>query len=74
MKKKTQADHVVEEMAGLQPKESVQRVVVPGIELLHQKPINEIAEVLANVLRSAPNIVRLDYVIGSHIELTTQNL
>ncbi len=74
MRKKTQADHVTEEMAGLQPQESVQKVVVPGIETLHQKSVNEIAEVLANVLRSAPNIIRVVYVTGSHIELTTRNL
>jgi len=73
MKKKTQADHVAEEMAALQPQETTQKVVVPGIETLHQRPINEIAEVLANVLRSAPNIIRMEFVTGSHISLTTRS-
>jgi len=62
---------VAEENALALPEVNKHNVVVPGIKTLHQRPVSEIAEVLANVLRSSPSIVEFRYVIGSHIEITT---
>lgn len=73
MRQKTQADLVQEELASIEPVDRTDKLVLPGIETLHLKPTIEIAEVLANVLRSRPNITRMDFIIGSHIELTTRS-
>lgn len=70
MLKKTQDDHVKEDL-GYQPKEVTRNVTIPGLDTLHQKPIPEIAEVLANVLRSERNIIKMIFTVGKGIELTT---
>jgi hypothetical protein len=46
------------------------KIVVPGIQLLHEKPTLEVAEVIATILKSRQNIVKLTYVLGSHFEVT----
>lgn len=55
---------------GVQTQETTNKLVVPGIKTLHQKSVAEIAEVLAGVLKSQSNIVRFEYVVGSHFNLT----
>jgi hypothetical protein len=42
----------------------------PGIDILHTKPIDEIAAVLANLLKSRGNLKAFKFVVGSHLELT----
>ena len=64
-------DDIVKHDQGFQPQEVTDRVTIPGIELLHEKSTDEIAEVLTMVLRSRPNIRRFTYVVGSHFEITT---
>lgn len=68
----TQDDHVKQDQ-GFQPEQTTEKVVVPGIQTLHDKPTTEIAEVIANVLRSRPNIVKMTYVVGEYFELTTRS-
>ena len=71
MPAKTQDDLVREEQ-GYQPREVTRKISVPGLESLHQKPTIEIAEMLALVLRSEPNIIELRYRVGEFIELTSR--
>jgi len=69
MRTNTQED-IVKKEQGFIPKTLTQQVKIPGIETLHEKPTDEIAEALAIVLRSRSNIVAVKYVIGEYIELT----
>ena len=46
-------------------------LVIPGIENLHHRPTAEIAEVLATVLKSHVNIMKVEYMVGSYIRITT---
>jgi hypothetical protein len=71
IKKKTQADHVTE-MLGNRPEVVVERVSMPGIEELHLKHFDEIAECLTTIVKSRDNIVQLKWVIGEKIELTVK--
>lgn len=71
MRPKTQ-DDIVRQDQGYQPSEVVRKVRIPGIEILHTKPVNEIAETLANVLRSERSIKKLTYTVGKDIELTVE--
>jgi hypothetical protein len=73
MQMKTQ-DDLVRQKQGFQPEEVTRKVTVPGLAQLHQRSTTEIAEVLANVLRSEQNIIRLTYTVGESIELVTRNL
>jgi len=66
-----QMDHVREEL-GFQPEYTVREVAIPGIENLHEKSVKEIGAVLANVLRTEPNIVKLEWELGKPIKLTTR--
>lgn len=66
---KTQAD-VVADDKGFKEKLEKRKVVVPGLNILHTKPVEDIAEVLALVMKSQNNIVELKYVLGEYIELT----
>ena len=72
MKMHTQDDHVKEEL-GYQPEEMTRKVTLPGMAKLHEKPIAEIAEALANVLRSEREILKLTYHVGESIEITFKN-
>lgn len=60
---------LVQQQMGVKAEVLKDNVVVPGIETLHTRDASDIAETLAVVLRSRPNIVSLKYVVGSHIEL-----
>lgn len=69
---KTQEDLVVNSVP-YSPEQTTVKVAVPGIQLLHTKSTEEIAEVLSNVIRSRSNVVEIKYVLGEYIELTTQD-
>lgn len=68
----TQSD-LVEQNMEVQPQVMIEKVVIPGIETLHTKSTQDIAETLTFVLKSRPNIVEFRYVIGKYIELTTDS-
>lgn len=69
MRTNTQED-IVKKDKGFIPKTLTQQVRIPGIETLHEKPTDEIAEALALVLRSRSNVIAVKYVLGEYIELT----
>jgi len=69
---KTQQDIIANDIA-YTPEQTTIRVVVPGIQSLHTKSSEEIADVLSNVLRSRSNVIEIKYVLGKHIELTIQD-
>jgi hypothetical protein len=67
---RTQADLVAqEEQKVFQPEVVADRLFLPGIDKLHEKSTKEIAEVLANVLRSRANIREITYKVGEYIEI-----
>jgi len=68
---KTQEDIVLADTI-YTPEQTTVKVAVPGVQQLHTKSTEEIAEVLSNVLRSRSNVVEIKYVLGEYIELTTQ--
>ena len=68
---KTQEDIVISNVT-YSPEQTTVKVAVPGIQSLHTKSTEEIAEVLSNVIRSRSNVVEVKYVLGEYIELTTQ--
>lgn len=65
---KTQADIVADDK-GFKEKLETRKVMIPGLNILHTKPVEDIAEVLALVIKSQNNIVELRYKIGDCIEL-----
>tara|TARA_Y100000310_G_scaffold342270_1_gene444785 strand:- start:2033 stop:2221 length:189 start_codon:yes stop_codon:yes gene_type:complete len=54
------------------PEQTTVKVAVPGIQSLHTRSTEEIAEVLSNVMKSQSNVIEVRYVLGKYIELTTQ--
>ena len=68
---KTQGDIVIDN-SPYAPEQTTVKIAVPGIQSLHMKSTEEIAEVLSNVMRSQSNVVEIKYVLGKYIELTTQ--
>jgi len=70
MVKMNQTDHVLEDTEGRAEPVTV-KLSIPGIKTLHQKPTTDVAAVLANVLRSQPNIIEVRYKIGEYIAITT---
>ena len=68
---KTQGDIVMDNSL-YTPEQTTVKVAVPGIQSLHTRSTEEIAEVLSNVMRSQSNVVEVRYVLGKYIELTTQ--
>ena len=70
---KTQEDIVINDDQFHIPEQTTVKVVVPGIQFLHTKSTEEIAEVLSNVMRSRSNVIEVKYVVGKYIELTTQD-
>jgi len=71
MELQNQMDHVRQEL-GYQPEYTTREIAIPGIENLHERSAKEIGLVLANVLRTEPNIVKLEWEIGKPIRLTTR--
>jgi len=72
MRARTQ-DDIVAQQQPVKPKEVTRKVGLPGVAQLHTRSTEEIAEVLAVVLKSERNITRLDWKIGEFIELTTES-
>jgi len=72
MHKRDQSDHVREMLSeqGKSGGSKTERVYPPGIEDLHKRSIDEVAQTLAHVLRSKPLITEMHYVAGQYIELT----
>lgn len=67
---KTQAD-IVRERSVDEPDVVTERLRLPGVELLHTRPREEVAEVLAGiVLKAKKDIVELRWLLGQYIELT----
>lgn len=52
------------------PRQITERLETPGVTTLHLKSRDEIAAVLANIIKSRSELVALKYVLGSHFELT----
>jgi hypothetical protein len=70
MAKKNQADHVREE-TGFVPVSVTERIVIPGLQTLHNKTADEIGQALGLILKSRSNITEIRYKIGEFIELTS---
>ena len=66
---KTQ-DDIVKQDKGYEPQQEIRKILLPGIEQLHKKSIEEIAGCLANVLRMDTGITELRWIVGEYIELT----
>lgn len=60
---KTQQE-LVEQTLAAEPKITTEVLRPPGIDKLHQRPIEEIAAVLANLLKSRRNIAEFTYRTG----------
>lgn len=45
---------------------------IPGVDTLHKKTTEEIAEVLAIALKSQNNLLELKYTVGKSIEVTVK--
>jgi hypothetical protein len=67
---KTQ-DDLVAQAEGVVSQTTTRKMLIPGIEELHKRPVAEIAEILANVLRLERNVVRLTWEVGKYFEFTT---
>ena len=70
--KKTQEDIVINERP-YSPEQTTTKVVVPGIQSLHTRSTEEIADVLSNIIRSRSNVIEIRYVLGQYVELITQD-
>ncbi len=69
MRAKTQSDLVIQDQ-GFHLREETRQVALPGIKQLHTKSTEEIAEIIAVILKSERGISRLNWEIGEGIELT----
>ena len=61
---------LLKEQLQSQNQEFTEKLKVPGIETLHQRPAAEIGAVLANIIKSRAGVTSLSYVMGSHVEIT----
>jgi hypothetical protein len=52
---------------------TTERIVLPGIETLHLKPADEVAQALTNVLKSRAHITSIRYQVGAYIEITSDS-
>jgi len=71
MQLKNQMDHVRQDQ-GFQAETVERQINIPGLRNLHELSVQEIADVLANVLRAERNVVELRYKIGESITLVTK--
>lgn len=69
---KTQNDLVEQQLSNI-PKEVTEVLKFPGVETLHTKSKEDIAAVLANLLKSRNNVTKLTFVVGSHLEITFES-
>ena len=63
-------NEVVEQALNNSEKISTEKIKLPGIEHLHTKSTDEIATVLANVIKSKAGMISMNFIVGSHIEIT----
>lgn len=69
-KPKTQADIVAEyHNKGTLPEIKTESIRLPGLETLHTKSLQEVAEIITNVLKSRSNLVGIKWMFGSSMEL-----
>jgi len=68
-KSKDQQTQVNNELA-TQNNTVTDKLNIPGIKTLHTKPVDEIAAVLANLIKSRAGITKLTYNIGEDVEVT----
>jgi hypothetical protein len=68
MRVNTQQDTVNSELSA-QEAERSEILRVPGIETLHTKGAEELASVLANIIKSRAGLVSVEYVVGKHLKL-----
>lgn len=67
---KTQADLVAEAMGGANQHEvRTEYIRLPGLDVLHKKTKEEVAEIITNVLKSQANIVGMKWMFGTSMEL-----
>jgi hypothetical protein len=70
MKEANQTEVVRKAIETERREEVKEKIKLPGIETLHTKSMEDIAEVLTNVIKSKTNIKEMRWVLGSYIELT----
>jgi hypothetical protein len=63
-------DDLVKQFLATEPKVITEKLKMPGIETLHQKRVEEIAETLAIVLKSKAKILEMKYRVGEYLEVT----
>ncbi len=67
---KTQADIVSEYHGhGTPPELKTETLRLPGLDVLHTKTKDEIAEIITNVLKSRANLVGIKWMFGNSMEL-----
>lgn len=67
---KTQAD-LVRERSADEPRVITERLQLPGVEVLHGRPREEVASILANVvLKAKKDMIEIRWVLGEFIEIT----
>lgn len=70
MDQQTQADLVAREDA-YEAKTVVEKVEFPGVTAMKElKSTEEVASLLALLLKARTNVVEMKYVVGSHVEFT----
>lgn len=72
----TNQEQLVKEKLGHESKvrhDITEKLSIPGIENLHLKPVEEIALVLANVIKSRRAIKSFTYQVGEYIEISSES-
>lgn len=70
---KTIVEDTLKEHAASRLTFTTERVYIPGIETMHLKPIEEVAGVIANLIKSRANLTVLTFHVGKFIEITSQS-
>jgi len=66
----TQAD-IVRERSADEPRVVTERLQLPGVEVLHGRPREEVANILATVvLKAKKDMVEIRWVLGQYIEIS----
>jgi hypothetical protein len=52
---------------------TTEKIHVPGIKTLHLKPTEEVAAVLANIIKSRNAVKAITYNVGDSIEVTSES-
>lgn len=66
-------EELVKKARGYQPETIIEKIGLPGIETLHERGIEEVADTLANVIKSRANVVSVKFTVGKAIELEVRN-